>query len=260
MTQVDTRGIKVSDFKTQATLQPIKGTASTPIQKVKVDDKAATRQAIIVALRRKGFDFQTRSDWKARESAAAVDRDWGYKAVAIHHAGNSFSCSADGADELRKAEAVDMKTFGQLSYHYAIDCQGAIYEALDIRYKGAHIEGGNTGVIGIVFLADFSVRGEAGKYSPGAWNVMKKRGLFAGIKEWIGVQNDKAAVVHDEPTERQLAAAEALIGILCRYFNIARLGGHREFAQTHGTSRACPGVYGMIVAEQLRRKYGLAAP
>lgn len=57
MTQVDTRGVKVSDTKTQATLRPIKGTASTPTQKVKVDDKAATRQAIIVALRRKGFDF-----------------------------------------------------------------------------------------------------------------------------------------------------------------------------------------------------------
>lgn len=74
-----------------------------------------------------------------------------------------------------------MKTFGQLSYHYAIDCQGAILRGVDIRYKGAHIEGGNTGVIGIVFLADFSVRGEAGKYGPGAWNVMKKRGL-ASIK------------------------------------------------------------------------------
>ena len=58
-----------------------------------------------------------------------------------------------------------------------------IYEALDIRRKGAHMEGGNTGVIGIVFLADFSVHGDAGKYGPGAWNVTKKQGPIAGIKE-----------------------------------------------------------------------------
>ena len=68
---------------------------------------------------------------------------------------------------MRQAEAIDIKSFGQVSYHYAVDCQGIIYEALDIRKKGSHIEGGNTGVIGIVFLADFSVRGEAGRYGPG---------------------------------------------------------------------------------------------
>ena len=30
---------------------------------------------------------------------------------------------------------------------------------------------------------------------------------------------------------------------LLQFFDIKTLGGHREFAKTHGTSRACPGVY-----------------
>jgi hypothetical protein len=38
------------------------------------------------------------------------------------------------------------------------------------------------------------------------------------------------------------------------------LGGHSEFAKTHGTSRECPGAYGMIIAEQMRREFKLAAP
>lgn len=135
-----------------------------------------------------------------------------------------------------------------------------IYEALDIRFRGAHVEGGNTGVIGIVFLADLSVRGEAEQYGPGAWNVTKKRGVIAGVKEWLGEQKDKLAVGYDEPTEKQLAAASALVKTLLQFFDIKTLGGHREFAKTHGTSRACPGVYGMIIAEQMRRDFKLTTP
>lgn len=231
-----------------------------PAIKITVNDRAATRQTIIVAIRREKVEFKIRSDWKAKEPATSPNADWDYKSIAIHHAGNNYSCAADGADELRKAETTDISSFGHLSYHYAIDCQGVVYEALDIRYRGAHIEGGNTGVIGIVFLADLSVRGEAEKYGPGAWNVTKKRGVVAGTKEWLGEQKDKLAVVHDEPTEKQLEAASKLVKTLLQFFNIKTLGGHREFAKTHGTSRACPGVYGIIIAEQMRRDFKLSAP
>lgn len=115
-------------------------------------------------------------------------------------------------------------------------------------------------MIGIVFLADLSVRGEAEMYGPGAWNVTKKRGVVAGIKEWIGGQSDKLATTHDEPTEKQLQAASVLVKALVQFFNIQTLGGHREFAKTHGTSRACPGAYGMNIAAQMRRDFKLGAP
>lgn len=42
---------------------------------------------------------------------------------------------------MRQAEETDIKSFKHLSYHYAIDCTGVIYEALDIREKGAHLKG-----------------------------------------------------------------------------------------------------------------------
>jgi N-acetylmuramoyl-L-alanine amidase len=258
MSEPTTNDLKTGTFDTWVLIEQRK--AANAVVVVKVDDKAATRQAIIAAIRRKKVEFKTRSDWKAKEPATSPTADWDYTAIAFHHAGNSYSCAADGIAELRKAETTDISFFGHLSYHYAIDCQGVVYEALDIRFKGAHIEGGNTGVIGVVFLADLSVRGEAGKYGPGAWNIMQKRGIRAGTKEWFGEQSDKVAVAHDEPTEKQLEAASTLVKSLLHFFDIKTLGGHREFAKSHGTSRACPGVYGMIIAEQMRSDFKLAAP
>jgi N-acetylmuramoyl-L-alanine amidase len=258
MSDAKTDGLQTGSFDSWTLIEQRK--AADAVVTVKVDDKAATRQAIIVAIRREKVEFKTRSDWKAKEPATSPHTDWDYTAIAIHHAGNSFSCAADGAAELRKAEATDISSFGHLSYHYAIDCQGVVYEALDIRYRGAHIEGGNTGVIGIVFLADLSVRGEAEKHGPGAWNVTKKRGIRAGINEWLGEQKDKAAVLHDEPTEMQLQSAFTLVKALLQFFDLKSLGGHREFAKTHGTSRACPGAHGMIIAEQMRRDFKLSVP
>ncbi|AYR23200.1 peptidoglycan recognition protein family protein [Herbaspirillum rubrisubalbicans] len=251
--------LKKGPFDTWATTEARRGAEIKTVH-VKVNSKAATRQAIIADIRRKKFDFRTHSDWKAKEPAKNPGADWDYKAIAIHHAGNSYNCAADGLTELRRAETTDIKSFGNLSYHYAIDCQGVIYEALDIRFLGAHIEGGNSGVIGIVFLNDLSVRGEAAKHGPGAWSVMKKRGFRAGVAEWIGEQKDKLDVTQDDPTENQLDAAAALITTLLQFFEIKILGGHREFAKTHGSNRPCPGVYGMIVVEMMRRDFNLMPP
>lgn len=251
--------LKTGSFATSSTVDAKRGAAVKTVQ-VKVDNPAATRQAIIVAIREAKVTFKTRSDWRAKEVAKSGDADWNYVAIAIHHAGNSYSCSADGAASLRKAEATDIGSFGHLSYHYAIDCQGVVYEALDIRFKGAHIEGGNTGVIGIVFLTDLSMPGEAEKYGPGAGNVMKKRGFVAGVKEWMGEVNDNNSDTPDKPTAAQLLAVKVLVTTLQKHFKIAKLGGHREFAKTHGTSRACPGQYGMEIATNLRTALKLAAP
>lgn len=232
-----------------------------PPHVVTVNDRAATRQAIIDMVQKQGVKFVERSSWDAHKNRPdrAVN-DWDYDAIALHHAGNSFSCTANSVEQMQKVEKIDMGSFNQLSYHYAVDCEGVVYEALDIRFKGAHVEGGNTGIVGIVFLADLSVRGEAERYGPGAWNVTVKRGVIAGLKEWIGEEKDKSAVTHDEPTEPQLAAAEALIKSLLEFFDIQKLGGHREFAQTHGSSRACPGIYGMIIANQMRKAFSLSPP
>jgi hypothetical protein len=253
MTEAHNDSLKKSTFDTWAGTET-KGAAIKTVQ-VKVDHRAATRQAIIVALRREGCTFATRSEWKALPGKNSDGPDWDYKGIALHHAGNSFSCDVDGAAQLRKAEQIDLKSFGHLSYHYAIACDGTIYEALDIREKGAHIAAGNTGVIGIVMLADLSVHGEAYQ------EEYAGKSLFGRIKGMLNWVPDQLDTVTDEPPEQQLKALFTLVDVLHRFFPVTTLGGHREFQQlATGDGRACPGAHGMILVDMLRRKHKLAAP
>lgn len=226
-----------------------------PTVACRIADHAQIRKVLISRL-----GIVERSQWGATDPSSVPHSDWDYRAIALHHAGNSFSCGMNGIEALRTAERIDLGSFGQLSYHYAIDCQGTIYEALDIRHRGAHIEKGNTGVIGIVFLSDFSQRGEAGDHGPGVAPAFKKRGMVGGVSEFLGVQKDKLDFSNDEPSDFQRSAAKNLVSTLKEFFPIKTLGGHREFAAAAGSSRACPGVHGLAMAQQLRTHFGLMQP
>jgi hypothetical protein len=158
MSDIDTTDLKLSQFETNAAMRPKSEEPAAVV--VGVDNQAATRQAIIVRLRREGCEFKTRSEWKARAPKKDLEPDWNHHSIALHHAGNSFSCSADGAEQLRRAQEQEMAgIFDDVSYRYAIDGNGVIYEARDIRFKGGHIDTGNSGVVSIVLLADLSRRG-----------------------------------------------------------------------------------------------------
>ena len=253
MSEPTTDDLKTGTFDTWALIKQRK--AANAVVVVKVDDKAATRQAIIASLRRKNIEFKTRSDWKAMETkATGLSEDWNYTGIALHHAGNSYTCSADGADKMRRVQEEHFKRgSSDIGYHFGIDCQGAIYEGRDIRYLGAHI-GQVPKVLGIVLLADMSVRGEQRKAESSVpW--WKKSGF--GILPTY----DDIAVAHDEPTETQITALETLTTVLKSNFSsIERFGGHREWATQSGDSRACPGTYGLILAEMMRKKFSLAKP
>lgn len=254
MSAIRTDDLKKDKFEAWTRIEMRRAAEVKTIQ-VKVDGKAAARQAIIVALRREGFTFQTRSQWKAKEPVEEAKRDWDFHGIAIHHAGNSFSCTANGAAQIQKAEKIDIEKFGHLSYHFGIGCDGTIYEALDIRFKGAHIASGNTGVIGIVMLADFSVHGEAYEQEYQNKSLFEK---IKGVSNWLP---DKLDTVNDEPTAVQIKALTSLVRNLRAYFTIKTLGGHREYQRLASKEgRACPGAFGMILVDMLRRDLKLDAP
>ncbi len=245
--------LKTGTFDTWALIEQSK--AANAVVTVKVDDKAAIRQAIIAAVRRAGFTFKTRSDWKAKPGKNSDGPDWNYHAIALHHAGNSFSCTADGATQLRKAESIDLESFGHISYHYAIDCSGIIYEALDIREKGAHIASANTGVIGIVMLSDLSERGEAYQ------KEYANKSLFGKVKGILNWGPDMLDMKSDEVNEQQIKSLTELIKVLKSRFLITALGGHQEFQKlSTGEGRACPGALGMLLVEKLRRDFKIGPP
>ena len=217
-------------------------------------NRAATRQAIIVAIRKSGFTFRTRSDWKAKDIKVKAD-DWDYTSIVIHHAGNSYSCEMDEVKALKRAEATDMASFGHLSYHYAISCTGTIFEALDIRKKGAHLKDGNSGRIGVVLLADLSDPGEAYEEE---YRYKPIRDRLNRIGDLTG---DFVDIRHDGMHAKQISALTQLVHTLKSYFPITQLGGHREaqwIASNEG--RACPGRIGMEMVQTLRAQLGLERP
>ncbi|SFZ78582.1 peptidoglycan recognition protein family protein [Chitinimonas taiwanensis] len=223
---------------------------------VKIDDKAATRQAIIVSLRKIGYNVKTRSEWRAAPPKVALDPDWDYTKIAIHHAGNSFSCSAIGADEMRRAQSLEMdKGYDDVSYHYGVDCRGVIYEARDIRFKGAHINKGNTGVIGIVLLADLSEPGEAWEQE------YKNKSLGARIGATADIVSDNNDSSTDTLRVVQMNSLYALVTSLSAHFRITICGGHREYQNNAtGEGRACPGTHGMTAVNLIRARFKLSKP
>lgn len=226
---------------------------------IRVDDRAATRQAIITQLKQKGYALIERSNWHAQPPHPAMrESHWDYQDIVIHHAGRSYTCGAPSIKEMQRVQAEDMgrsPPFNDAGYHYAVSCQGEIYEARDIRFIGEHVAGENTGKIGIVFLADLVEAGEAFEQEYSNLSFLDK------LKNIRGILTDQIIVKHDIPTISQLNAAFALCTVLKDYFHIHRLGGHREYQRlaTH-KGRACPGNLGMDIVNSLRSTLSLSAP
>jgi hypothetical protein len=121
--------------------------------------------------------------------------------IVIHHAGNDRHETMRDVQDLH----MDKKEAADIRYHFGIDKKGRIFEGRDIQVKGAHVEGNNTGKIGIVFLAD----------------------LDEGL-----LDRD------DELTPEMEQSLLNLINYLKnKYPKIKFLGGHNEF----DTRRNCPG-------------------
>jgi hypothetical protein len=223
-------------------------------QDVSINDKAATRAAIISFVKKHGIQFIESSQWGAKP-AKNVDNDWFFKSIALHHAGNSFSCSVDNLDQLQSIEKTDVSKFKHLSYHYAISCDGKVYELLDIRFKGAHISRGNTQVIGIVMMADLSHAGEAYEQE------YKNKGWGDIIKKSPELINDQFDNNYDTVSKVQENALITLVAALKKYFAMNIVGGHKEFqVLANKEGRACPGTEGMKIVKNLRSKFSFIAP
>lgn len=219
--------------------------ASDPLV-VTVNNRAATREAIIRQVRHNRLEFIERSDWRAHKNRTKkMKDDWDYSKIAIHHAGRSYSCGP-AALQLLEIQDKQMSTVptDDIGYHYAVDCYGNIYEGRDIRFKGENVKDHNTGVIGIVLLENLTTPEE------GADGVARTRTFL----DRLGF--------NQTPTVPSLQAdgAKILVSVLKEFFQITTLGGHREFPEQLGEGKICPGNIGMAFASELRKSTGLAAP
>lgn len=218
-----------------------------PPTEITVNDRAATRQAIINRVRQNGMKFVTRSEWGAHKNRPHnMVNDWNYHSVAIHHAGRSAACGA-ASHQLQDIQDEHMKgkqQFADIGYHYAIDCLGNVYEGRDIRFKGEHLYKFNTGVIGIVLLENLTEPTE------GDDAVAKVRSFLNSI----GINQ------YPQVPSMQKLSAEKLVRVLREFFKVSSLGGHREFPNQMKEGRICPGNVGVAFVKQLRSTLALAAP
>ena len=96
-----------------------------------------------------GDSMVSRDEWGAKQ----FENKWGndpYKnAIVIHHTDNN-----DSVKDIEKAHV--KKGYGDIGYHFIIGKDGKVYEGTPIDYKGAHVEGANTGKIGVALIGDYS--------------------------------------------------------------------------------------------------------
>lgn len=228
---------------------------------VRVDDHAAVREAILEALETKGFPVQMASSWGGLSAISSHDRDWNYRSLVVHHAGKSHACTTPGGQQMRDIQGTHTASGKpNVGYHYAVGCDGSIFEARDIRYKGSHVLLGNTGRIGIVLLADLSNAGEAITHGPSIWRAVAEGTVRDGVREAAGQLADSFDRSRDFPSDKQMDATFVLCQTLKMFFPIRDMGGHREYTGHANDGRACPGEYGLVLAASIRRKLELGLP
>ena len=232
-------------FSTQSPVQEIKpGEFMCPIP-VKVDDRAATRLAIIKKVRSLGRNFSERSAWGAVKGKPKMAMDWDYSMIALHHAGRSHSCSTLGAEQMHDIQGGHLDNgYDDIGYHYGIDCSGGVFEGRDIRLQGSSVLAFNTGLIGIVLLENLTTPEEGGDM------VAKGRETL----EYFGISTTNVIPA------AQIDALLDLIESLKTVFFIKHFGGHREYPGQSAEGKICPGNIGMELVRNIRSKKGLLPP
>ncbi|EJL08236.1 N-acetylmuramoyl-L-alanine amidase [Pseudomonas chlororaphis] len=231
-------------FATQATAQEIKpGEFMCPIP-ITVNDRAATREAIIKKVRSLGVIFVERSSWGAVKGKPDMIMDWDYSMIALHHAGRSHSCTP-GAEQMQEIQKGHLsQKYDDIGYHYGIDCTGQIFEGRDIRLQGSSVLKFNTGLIGIVLLENLTTPEEGGDW------VAKGRVALDHLG--YSTTNVIPAV--------QIDTLMHLIEALKSVFVIKNFGGHREYPGQASEGKICPGNIGMELVRNIRTKTKLMPP
>ncbi|GFM62414.1 peptidoglycan recognition protein family protein [Pseudomonas capsici] len=230
-------------FTSKAKATELKAGEPAPSTSITVNDRAATREAILRLVRNKGCEFVERSFWGAHKAKGEMVNDWDYSMIALHHAGRSVGCGA-GAEQMLSIQNAHQAKFADIGYHYGIDCTGKIFEGRDIRFKGSNVNNYNTGVIGIVLLENLTTADEGGD-------------IVALTRQTLETLTGK---MDQKIPDIQIDALLILIQALTSVFRITTLGGHREFPMQAGEGKICPGNIGMELVNNLRIKTKLLRP
>jgi hypothetical protein len=133
--------------------------------------------------------------------------------IVVHHTAIS-NASVTEIQELH----MDGRGFADIAYHFLIDSEGNIYEGREINIRGAHVQGFNTGSVGVVLLGNF---------------------------------ND------EEPTKAQLNSLRNLVDYLRYTYEIRYLAGHKDYPDQSPDGTECPGDNLYPLLPDLARSLGM---
>jgi hypothetical protein len=137
--------------------------------------------------------------------------------IVIHH--SAFSQA--GPAEIQGLH-MDRRGYADVAYHFLIDSEGMIYEGREIHVRGAHVQGFNTGSVGIVLMGNFNEL---------------------------------------EPTQAQIDGLKTLVDYLRYTYGIRNLAGHKDYPDQSPDGTDCPGdnLYPLLpdLARELGMSYGI---
>lgn len=137
--------------------------------------------------------------------------------IVVHHSAFAYV----GPTEVQDLH-MDRRGFADVAYHFLIDSGGIIYEGREINIRGAHVQGFNTGSVGIVLLGNFN---------------------------------------ETDPAQVQINSLQELVDYLRYTYEIRYLAGHKDYPGQSPDGTECPGdnLYPLLpdVARELGMKYGI---
>jgi len=137
--------------------------------------------------------------------------------IVIHHTAYPYA----GPTEIQNLH-MESRGFADVAYHFIIDSEGFIYEGREINIRGAHVQGFNTGSVGIALLGDFNL---------------------------------------EKPPDSQLTSLRMLVDYLRYTYEIHFLAGHKDYPNQSPDGTECPGanLYPLLpeLARGLGMKYGI---
>ncbi len=112
-----------------------------------------------------------------------------YRTVVVHH---SVLYETDDESTMREIqnEHMDDRHWADIGYHFGVGKGGMVFEGRDLMARGTHVEGYNSGSVGVVFFGDFE---------------------------------------REVPTEQQLESGRRLIDWLALRLELTHLAGHNDF-------------------------------
>ena len=115
-----------------------------------------------------------------------------YRTVVVHHAAEYEGDDLSTVRHIQE-EHIEKRGWADVAYHFLVGKSGRVFEGRALNVRGTHVEGYNTGSVGVVFLGRFD---------------------------------------REAPTAEQIEAGRQLIDWLALRLELTHLAGHFEFNPT----------------------------